>query len=168
MAITLDATLKTAQDGVSHHPIIEIKKTDQQSPPFVGAYLAEDTVDERRPSVITHSSGRVCAACVYGTDNIKYVYSTASRDAFDSAVILNDQSDLGLGGAVTIDDCCLVELSDATIGIIFTCYDGTNYYLRQTIISYLGVVSSNALIATYLIATYPEVTSPYCILLASG
>jgi len=168
LSITLNATLKTAQDGDSHKIIAEIKNAGGQSIPLEGNLLTAETTDETNPNVITHSTGRVCSISVFGTDKLQYIYSDIERKIFETTVTLDDTTDLGLGGAVTITDCTIVELADATIGLVFTCYDGSDYYLRQTILSITGVVSSNALIETYAIASYPTIRSPFCILMASG
>ena len=168
MSLTLDATLQTAQDGDSHHIIAEIKNAGGQAIPFDGKLLTAETTDESNPNVITHSTGRICTISVFGTDKLQYIYSDIARKTFETTVTLDDTTDLGLGGAVTITDCSIVELADATIGLVFVCYDGSNYYLRQSVLSIAGVVASNALIETYAISTYPEIRSPFCILMASG
>jgi len=167
MSLTLDATLQTAQDSANHKIIVEIKNSLNSGIPFLGNLLTSETDNEDQPTIITHSSsGRICAAYIFD-DNIKYVYTDESREEFFT-VTLNDQTDLGLGFDVVINDVSIVELSDTTIGLIFTCYTATNYYLRTSIISVVGIVSSNALIATYIKTSYTEVTSPCCLYIAAG
>lgn len=169
MAITLDPSLKTAQDSSSHHPIIEvISRSLIEEIPFDGQYLTTETTDEQRPNLIMHSSGRVCNIFTFGTNNFRFVTTTEDKTEFRYHIL--NKTNLGCASGITLIEATLCELNndDNDIGIVFLCSDGNNYYLRQAIIDIDGNIISTALIDTYSKLTYSYVRSPYVIRLINN
>lgn len=163
MSITLDDALQAAQDGASHHPIVEIKTSFLANIPFAGQYLTSETTNEQRPNSISHSSGRICLVYTFSSTHLKYVYTDIARIQFNFVSL--SATNLGCAGKTLIEGS-ICEMTDNRIGLIFTCYDSTNFYLRQAILTEEGAVESTALIGTYIKTSYYDLKSPFVIALA--
>lgn len=163
MSITLDATLKTAQDGNEHKPIIEIiSKQFLPDIPFDGQLLTSETDNESSPNSITHSSGRL--AFVYAEDQtgvdvdlLKYVYTDTARTFFTSVSFSMPSA------SYILHDASLTEMSDGNIGIIYKREISGNFELVRKIVTVLGVAVSEAVLSTF--ATSSFLSSPYVITL---
>ena len=109
MSITLDATLKTAQDGINHRPIVEIV-SEPMAPviPIRGNYLNTSTTDENDPNIIYTSAGRL--GLVYEkSGDIHYLYTPTDLSEFIEVTIATG----------TYKDPCLCELANGNIGIVY-------------------------------------------------
>ena len=63
MSITLNATLKTAQDGIDHHPIARLTSSPMgEIIPTAGNYFNGLTTAESEPCIILLDSGRLAVA----------------------------------------------------------------------------------------------------------
>lgn len=123
MSITLDATLKTAQDGDSHRPIVEIiSRQDADVIPIHGNYFNTDTTEEDDPSVIILSDGRLAAIYDYG-NALRYMYTPTDRSEWINVTVTTPS---------TPSDPCLCELTNGNIGIIFKS-SGKLYYKIITV-----------------------------------
>lgn len=148
MAISLNATLNTAQESASRHPIVEIKSHPQVSDiPFLGQLLTDNTINEKHPSVIAHSDGRLCLGFRYGQEAgaylIKYYYTDIIRNEW-SHVDINVGTDDFTG-------LCLCEMTGGNIGMVYLVNDTGNtlYRLKYRIITKLGVAVSDGEIANW-------------------
>ncbi len=129
----VDPKLKTAQDGILHNPIIEILSSQWTNDiPFDGQFL-DGISNETDPSVIVHSSGRLCLIYILngggGTKYLHYVYTDTNRTEF-THVNFTDYNGM--------KDVSLCELTNGDIGIIYRYESGGNYYVRYKIISVTG------------------------------
>jgi len=130
MSITLDATLKTAQDGVSHRPIVKITSSPAESAvPYRGNnFNSESAVKENRDLIVT-STGRL--ANLYVRDeNLYYNYSNTDRNEWQIPIEIADLADEILSASIC-------ELTNNNLGIILTT---DNYDLKYMIISQTGSV----------------------------
>lgn len=160
MTITLNSTLKAAQDGQSHHPILEIiSKPMIPDIPFVGQYLTNETIDEQRSNTITHSTNRICLVYKFDTNKLKYVYTDTDRTFFNFVEL--DRTALGMGAFETTIESTLCELADGNIGVIFTTQDGTKIYIRRVTLSPTGSVITTQLMATYNKSAVYNIVSPF-------
>jgi hypothetical protein len=157
MALTLDATLATAQDSQSRHPLCEIISAQKGDDiPFDGTFLTPETFNEFSPSVIAHSSGRLCLAYCYGPDSdddcgIKYVYTDTDRTIFHTVTI-----ELYTSSAYVMKSISICEMSDGNIGLVYLVDDTSNhlYRLLRRIVTVTGTAVSNAEIASWSHDTY--------------
>jgi hypothetical protein len=161
MALVLDPTLKSAQDGISHHPIMEIISSKFTSDiPYLGQYLTSDLTASTKPNAISHSSGRLCLIYNYGASKFKYVYTDTEKTSFYFTEI-----NLTPNGSV---EATLCELVDGNIGIIYISDLGTTRQLRYMIIDPTGeVVHVDTLIATYT-ESEKIIDMPFVIRLQNG
>lgn len=165
MSITLNSTLKTAQDSNSHRPIIEIMSVGMVDDiPFDGQYLTTETTNEQKPNIIFHSSGRLISVYIYGTTYVEFVKTDASRTEFIHTRLT--QSDLGCSGE-TIIEASICELTDSNIGIVFITSSLTNFRLRYAVLTISGTVSDSGLIETYDKSSYSDLKSPFVLTLAN-
>lgn len=157
--ITLDATLKTAQDGVNHRPIAEIISSPMgEIIPTAGNYFNALTAAEREPHIITLSTGRLAVVLerqgVY--NELKYLYTPTDRSHWIEV-------DITTPYAQTPQDPCICELTNGNIGLIYTVNQTQIWY---NILSPTGVeITANTLLydgGTNWIA------NPYVITLANN
>ncbi len=168
MALTLNATLATAQDSQSRRPLIEIiSKNSVNDIPFDGQLLTAQTLNEQKPNAIAHSSGRLCQIFSYGPNPpgtelwFKYVYTDAGRTTFNFVTISRPVSD------IIFVEASLCELQNGNIGIIYYATQGTAHVLRFIILSVTGaVVVADTQIASYT-SLYP-IATPFVIKLADN
>lgn len=157
MALILDAELAAAQDNHSRRPIVEIISAQKGDDiPFDGTFLTPETFNEYSPSVIAHSSGRLCLAYCYGPDadedcGIKYVYTDTDRTVFNTVTIELYTNFLNKMKSVSI-----CEMTDGNIGIVALVDSVTNhvYRLVRMILTVEGVTVSSAEIANWSHDTY--------------
>lgn len=162
MSITLNSTLKAAQDGQSHHIILDIVSEPIIADiPFVGYLLTDETTNEHEPNVIMHSSGRLNLIYTFGTNSFKFVYTDLERTQFYFVTI--NYSDIGMGIAETALEASICELSDGNIGMIFISCTVSNYYLKRVILTNIGSIQSYATIASYSRSSVYEINSPFVI-----
>jgi hypothetical protein len=160
MALTLDPTLKSAQDGLSHKPILEIISSKFTSDiPYLGQYLNSDLTSSTKPNSIYHSSGRLCLIYKYGATGFKYVYTDPERMTFNY---------LYFDVTHTFVEGTLCEMADGNIGIVYVKDLGTTRQLRYLIIAPTGeIVHADTLIATYT-ESVNIIDMPFVILLQNG
>lgn len=141
MTITLDPILQIAQDGLDHHPIIEIMSNQFASDiPFDGTYFDTHISGELHPQLLHHSSGRICG--IYTREggwaagsNQRYMYfmtTDEDRQLWTHQQILD-------ADPYDVDGVSVIELPDESLGIVFTT---TNGYLKQMKIDVDGNVLS--------------------------
>lgn len=155
MALTLDPTLATAQDSASRHPLVEIiSQNPAPDIPFVGNFLDALLVDEEKPNIITHSTGRICATHIHETTKLRYVYTDTERTQFYFETFQDSDS-------WPILEATLYELTSGNIGVAFLSSSGGNNRLRYFVISPTGtVVVAQTTIVTYATAT-TTISSPF-------
>lgn len=162
MSITLNSTLKAAQDGQSHHIILDIvSQPIVPDIPFVGSFLTEETTNEAKPNTITHSNGRVYLVYKFGTTAFKFVYTDEDRTYFNFVTL--SRTDLGMGPSETVQESTICEMDNGNLGMIFIGSLGNNIYLRRAIISPTGTVQSYGLIQTFSKTNVYNVISPFVI-----
>ena len=152
MALTLDATLATAQDSQSRHPLVEITSSQRNADiPFDGSFLTGETFNEFGPNVIPHSTGRLCAAYCYGPDGdgdcgIKYVYTDVARTEFTEVGI-----ELYTTTAYVMKGVSICEMTGGNIALVYLVDDTSShvYRLLRRIITVTGTAVSNAEIANW-------------------
>lgn len=161
MALTLDPTLQTAQNGQSHHPIVEILSSQwTEEIPFDGQFLTTTSTNEEKPNFSVHSSGRLIGVYKLGDSQIKYVYTDTIRQSFSYATF---NLPPGLGTILGVSVC---ELSNGNIGIIYIYSYGSNYYLRYKTITVDGTSIAENAIANW--ATSIWASEPFVIKLANN
>ncbi len=161
MALSLNPTLATAQNSQSRHPLVEILSQPMVADiPFDGQLLTSETTNEQKPNAITHSTGRLVLAQVFGTTKIRYFYTDPARTAFELPV------EFTVAG--TLQEVCPCELANGNIGIIYSMVAGdSTRQIRRIIISITGsIVVADALIESY--ASDKEIFNPFVICLANG
>ncbi|OPY90574.1 MAG: hypothetical protein A4E73_02418 [Syntrophaceae bacterium PtaU1.Bin231] len=150
MARTLDAILAAAQDGQSHHPIVEVISRQRVADiPFDGSFLTSETFNEYGANLIPHSSGRLIIAYIYHsgtTSGIKFVYTDTDRTVFTTV-------DLPLYIYTTseIKAVSICEMTGGNIGMVLLVDDKSNHLYRLTrrIYTVTGTAVSNAEIANW-------------------
>jgi hypothetical protein len=166
MALTLTpAALLNAQDSQSRHPIVEIVSSQATSDiPFDGQLLTEETTNESKPNVITHSTNRLCQIYLFGTTSFKYVYTDINRQEFNFVTITPPSLHTPI-------EATLCELANGNIGIVYICSYSSpvSRQLRYLVISPEGVVvTADTQIGTdYAVATY-LIDMPFVIRLING
>ena len=135
--ITLDATLKTAQDGLSHHPICKIvSKGFLADIPFDGNFFNEQTVAEGKSYMIAHSSGRMVFTFKRGND-LYLMFTDAARTTWSEQSIYD-----GDATGHPVQDAAAVELTNGNLGIVFVALESGTYYLYAMIVGPTGTVVS--------------------------
>jgi len=137
-------SLATAQDSQSRHPLVEIVSAQKGDDiPFDGTYLTPEIFNEYSPSVIAHSSGRLCLAYCYGPDanddsGIKYVYTDTDRTTFNTVTI-----ELYTSDAYEMKSVAICEMTNGNIGIICLVDDSSAnvYRLLRRVVTVAGVAS---------------------------
>lgn len=168
MALDLSGNplLEAAQDSQSRHPIIEIiSRNPVDDIPFDGQFLTSETINEQRPNVITHSSGRLCGIYLYEHTtptpypDFKYFYTDEERTIFNYVTL---DSPIG----IDFIEASICELVNGNIGIIYYAKSGTNHRLYFKIIT----VTGSQVVADTQIATYTSayvLGTPFVIKLAN-
>ena len=134
--ITLDATLKTAQDGVNHRPIVELTSSPMGSIiPVAGNYFNTLTTAEYEPQIISMSTGRL-AVVLQRSGNIYYLYTPADRSEWIEVLVKDRTTD-------TLTDPCICELSNGNIGVI--------YVSNQTSLYYSIITPTGAIVTDYVL-----------------
>lgn len=140
MSVTLDATLKSALDGLNHHPICKIVSTSLASDiPFDGQLFNSQTADETDPDMLVHSTGRLASTFVRSGD-LYLMYSDEARTTWYEVRIFDNA---GISGFSVIN-ASLIELSNANIGVVFLARSATYDRLYSMIIGPIGTVVSAA------------------------
>lgn len=143
--LTLDAAMQARMDSTDRHPLIDVyAKAGVSAIPFQGELLTTESVNEKAPNSINHSSGRICLVYYFGPDStqpfysIKYVYSDVDRTSFTTVTFANTNFDV-----LSIDLC---ELADGNIGIIWIENNAGahQYQLKRKIITLEGTEVSSA------------------------
>jgi len=143
MALTLDSALQTAQDGVEHHPIVQLLSMKTVADiPFTGNVFTSDT-KEMKPKFLVHSSGRIIGFNLeYAdstTNHLYMFYTDVDRIEFTIDIPLITNTD--------IDDFALVELVNGDIGVCYIRKNGANYDIRAFGVNVSGAIT----ISDYLI-----------------
>lgn len=156
MALTLDANLAAAQDGQSHHPIVEIVSAQRTADiPFDGSFLTSEAFNEYGINMIAHSTGRLVLAYIYYDgvvySGIKFVYTDTTRTEFNTVTL-----PLYVFGTSEIKAVSICEMTGGNIGMVLLVHDKVNglYRLTRRIYTVAGVSVSNAEIANWAYATY--------------
>jgi len=157
MSITLDPTLKTAQDGVSHRPIFKLTSSPMgEIIPTSGNYFNTLSTTEEEPHITLLSSGRL-AVILERANALKYLYTPTDRSEF-TEVSISIPSTHNASGA------CLCELTDGNVGIIFAT---NNRYLYYKIITPTGTTVTEYT-QIYDAGSGAWVANPYVITLANN
>jgi hypothetical protein len=167
MALDLSGNplLEAAQDSQSRHPLIEIiSQPSIADIPFNGQFLTTEIIDEQKPNVITHSSGRLCLIYSFGSIPalLKYVYTDEERMEFHFIDLSLPISRIPIEASI-----CELANENKDIGIIYIATYGENYELRYRTISVVGAPGfDDTLIASYTSSN--PIDSPFVIRLISG
>lgn len=153
MAITLDPTLKTAQDGIDHRPIIKLTSSPMQSAiPYQGnKFNTGSYVEENRDLIVT-ALGRLCNLFVRGEDLYLY-YTDTDRTEWQTSVLLYDSKE--------VISAALCELVGGNLGVILVT---EGYDLKYMIISEIGGIETGA---TNILEAQDWLGSPAVITLAN-
>lgn len=154
MAISLDATLKTAQDGINHRPIVELTSSLIGSLiPITGNYFNSLTTDEYEPHIISLSSGAL-AAIMQRSNSLYYLYTPTDKSYWTEVAVTHPY-------ATNASDPCICELADGNIGIIFV--------VNQTSLYYKIISPSGAIVTDYTMieSGIAWVANPYVLTLAN-
>ena len=163
MALSLNATLATAQDSTSRRPICSIMSSSRADEiPFAGHNLISEITDQRGPAMITHSTGGIYS--VY-TDNaqqdLKLHYTDTDRIEWSKVTIVSYIL------THTLRQPAICELTDGNLGIIYIDNYLSTDYLKYIIVDTSGaVVTAATTIATYAVASY-LIDAPNLITLAN-
>jgi hypothetical protein len=134
--ITLDATLKTAQDGISHRPIVEIISSPAASViPLRGNYFNTSSDPESDPNIIETSDGRLIMVAIQDGD-LQYYYTDTDRISWN--VVAN------LCTSWTITDVSVCELVNGNIGIVMTIYSAAEWSIKYMIVTPTGSIVTSA------------------------
>lgn len=146
MALTLDATLKTAQDGNDHKPIISL---------FAGKAVADLPLSG---NYITHDNDQTASQpLLLGDGSLAIVYTGVgwNGDFRELRVIFSDENQESFGNFVVIDDetyepsyfldAIVLDSSD-NIGIICTRQNASYFYINAYKITNAGVKTSETAI----------------------
>jgi hypothetical protein len=140
MALTLDSTLATAQDGINHRPIVDILSSQAYPDiPFDGQAFDISTDEERYPAILAHSSGRIIAAAsrddgTVGADgDIILIYSNTAQTEWFQADIIGS-----LSGYVPYG-ISAVEMANGNILVAVVYYrSGYGHYLKSVVVTPTG------------------------------
>ena len=165
MSIVLDTTLQSAQDGISHNPIVEIVSSPTVADiPFIGQNLQDTVIAETKPNIIMHSSGRLCAIETFGTgtnNKFYYIYTDEDRSQFYWEEITIPSNYIAI-------EATLCETVGGNIGIILYC----TYSGYEKLISMLLSVEGSVLVAQseiYSVTTATHILQgPFVIRLANN
>ncbi len=164
MALTLNSTLATAQDSQSRRPLIElISQNPTLDIPFDGQLLTSEVLNEQRPNVISHSSGRFCGIYLYGPDfptppSLKYFYTDVERASFHWVTFASPY--------IIFIEATLCELSDGNIGIIYYGTYDEDHRFYYKIVSPTGAsIVADTQVVSYAAANI--IATPFVIRLAN-
>lgn len=130
MSITLNATLKTAQDGISHRPIVKITSSPAESTvPYRGNNFNTGSYIEKNQDLIVTSTGRLANLYVRG-GNLYLYYSDTARTQWQTPVQIADLANEILSASI-----CELANNDLGIILITDAYD-----LKYMIISQVGAI----------------------------
>lgn len=158
MAITLNATLKTAQDGINHRPIAEIISSPMgEVIPTVGNYFNTLTTTEYKPQIISLSTGQLAVIMqrwVGSEYQLYYLYTPEDRSEWIEVHVTTPY-------ALWAADPCICELPNGNIGIVFIAQKKLYY----------KIISSTGSIVTDFTLLYDAgsnwIGNPYVITLAN-
>lgn len=151
MALSLDATLATAQDNTSRRPICSIMSSSRADEiPFAGHNLTSAITDQRGPAMIAHSTGGIYS--VYtdnGQQDIKLHYTDTDRIEWTSVTIVP------YAGLHALKQPTICELTDGNLGIVFIDNYSSSDYLKYIIVNTSGtIITAATTIASYATASY--------------
>jgi len=136
MSITLDPTLKAAQDGITHRPIVDLLTSPMLSQvPFNGNYFNASSTTESNEEVIVTSEGRLANLYIKSGANLYYYYTDTNR--------IQWQPEVSVG--VNCIHASLCEMANGNIGIVYVTSGFDIYY---KIITATGTSVGGALIST--------------------
>lgn len=164
MALSLDATLATAQDNASRRPICSIMSSSRADEiPFAGHNLTSQITDQRGPAIITHSTGGIYT--IYtdnGQENIKLHYTDTDRIEWTGVTIVSSTTNH------LLKQPTICELTNGNLGIIYIDDHLTTRYLKYIIVDTSGaIVTAATTIASYAEASY-LIDAPALITLANN
>jgi len=134
MSITLNATLKTAQDGISHRPIVELISSPAQAViPFEGNDFNSDSTSESNQDLIEISTGRLLNLYIK-SGNLYLYYTDTDKTEWQTPVLIYNP-----GSNITHASIC--ELSDGNIGIVMV---RAGFNLEYMVVSPTGSVITAA------------------------
>lgn len=163
MALSLDATLATAQDSANRKPICSIMSSSRADEiPFAGHNLTSEITDQREPAIITHSTGGIYS--VY-SDNIqqdlKLHYTDVDRIEWSNVTIVS------FVNLHTLKQPTICELTNGNFGIIYIDNYLSTDYLKYIIVDTSGtIITAATVIASYAEASY-LIDAPNLITLAN-
>ncbi len=146
MALTLDSTLQTAQDGDNHRPVCSLtvgKSVDDY--PLTGSYITHDN-DQDCSQPLLLSDGRMAivhSGLGWNGDNkeLRVVFSDTEQTTFDAFVAVDDET------YEVIENIDAVVLDDSdTIGVICTRRNSTDLDVQAYKVSSAGVKLSGNLV----------------------
>lgn len=145
--ITLDPTLKAAQDALIRAPICRINSSSfVDAIPFDGNYFNTSSAPEQHPYLIETSSGRLAMVITSGT-NLVYRYSDTEKIQFTDVILLS--------GSLAMYEAALVEIETDVVGIIYSDSYQSNIRLRSLTITETGIIlTSPSTIEYYATADY--------------
>ena len=142
MALTLDPTLQTVQDGFERKPIIELISTQiDNAIPFEGQYFNTYTDNETGQDIINTTTGQIFTSSIRTNGNYRDLilnYTDTGRIFFTEVNIQTSPSNkLYL-------ETCLFEIANGNIVILYTYLYSSKYYIDEIIVDKTGVIVSAA------------------------
>lgn len=159
MAITLNSTLKTAQDGTAHQPIQKVISSPATSEiPFIGNEFLYQSAYTLRPNLINMSDGRLVA--VFVDDNVFKLQYTGT----DKAEWVVVTPALTYGTSYYPTGISIVELASGNLGLLIRAYkSATEYKLMYAEVQYDGTIVTGA---TQIAAYTSWISEAHVIMLA--
>jgi len=132
MAITLDSTLQSAQDGASHRPTVSLLSEPMQAQvPLYGNHFNTDSTPEGNQELLLTSEGRLINVYIdddWSNDNLYFYYTDTDRIQWAPAVYLEINN---------INHASICELSNGNIGVVVVQRD---YDVGYLIVSPTGTI----------------------------
>jgi hypothetical protein len=157
MALTLDSNLATAQNSTSRRPLVEILSNKAYPDiPFYGQRFSASDNDDRFPSALQHSSGRMVVIMNrpdgYSGD-ICMVYSNTEQTEWFEATLSTERSQ-------TIYGISTVEMTNGNILVIWLGYYSSYWRVYSMIVSATGTVIDDRAEEFSLIYSSGTITAP--------
>ena len=136
MSITLNATLKTAQDGIGHRPVVNLLTSPMEAAiPFRGNYFNTGSDTETNFDSIITSEGRLITLYQRGDEDLYYYYTDEDRTEWQIPVRIT---------GLDAEHASLCEMTDGNIGIVYK----LNEELKYVIVTPTGSTVSSGTIST--------------------
>ena len=144
MSLTLNPTLKSAQDGDIHNIIVEMQSFSPEDVFPMTAYEVTSKTDESLPKSIMLSDGTLFVAFKYGSGRLGVTYTDPDRTTWYPPIYVTT----GPYNGEVIIGLDLVELVNGNIGILFTSNASSRNNIRSVVLTKTGTyVTSSSIMS---------------------